>query len=100
MNKLKTLDKGLDKILKKGKTDTEKTTKELSKRIKKIDKEKSGGEKENKHQSFAVYLSRKNEDRFSKAIFAQKLKSERKSDVSKTVIAEKLILEWTKQQGY
>jgi hypothetical protein len=100
MKNVKSLDKGLGEILNQGKVDTEKTTKEFDREIKKRDKEKKREQKEIKHQSYMVYLSKKNENRFSQAILTEKMKSEKKSDVSKTSITEKLILEWMDKKGY
>mgnify|MGYP003978093681 CR=1 FL=1 len=56
--------------------------------------------KKSKHQAFMVYLDKDIDALFSKSIAEEKSKAEKKSDVSKTLIAEEAIVRWMQDKGY
>ena len=53
-----------------------------------------------KHQAFMVYLDKDIDALFSKSIAEEKSKADKKSDVSKTLIAEQAIVRWLQDKGY
>ena len=56
--------------------------------------------KKTKHQAFMVYLDKDIDALFSKSIAEEKSKAEKKSDVSKTQVAEEAIIRWLQEKGY
>ena len=56
--------------------------------------------KKSKHQAFMVYLDKDIDALFSKSIAEEQSKAEKKSDVSKTLIAEQAIVRWLQDKGY
>ena len=56
--------------------------------------------KKSKHQAFMVYLDKETDALFSQSIAQEKSKAEKKSDVSKTLIAEEAIVRWMQDKGY
>ena len=56
--------------------------------------------KKSKHQAFMVYLDKETDALFSQSIAQEKSKAEKKSDVSKTLIAEQAIVRWLQDKGY
>ena len=56
--------------------------------------------KKTKHQAFMVYLDKDIDLLFSKSIAEEKSKAEKKSDVSKTQVAEDAIIRWMQDKGY
>ena len=56
--------------------------------------------KKSKHQAFMVYLDKETDALFSQSIAQEKSKAEKKSDVSKTQVAEEAIIRWMQEKGY
>ena len=56
--------------------------------------------KKTKHQAFMVYLDKETDALFSKSIAEEKSKVDKKSDVSKTQVAEEAIIRWMQEKGY
>ena len=74
---------------------------EEGRRVNKVGKsDKVSTPKKAKHQAFMVYLDKDTDALFSQAISQEKSKAEKKSDVSKTLVAEEAITRWMKDKGY
>jgi hypothetical protein len=73
---------------------------EEGRRVNKVSENKVSTPKKAKHQAFMVYLDKDTDALFSQAISQEKSKAEKKSDVSKTLIAEEAITRWMKEKGY